>query len=82
MLFRIPLTSTLNTSIANEDRTQRIFRGRFRQGPWDIFTRLDFYEHPILLEEADDSEILGRNISVEQTSITIRQPLLTRCSMS
>ena len=31
MLFRIPLTSTLNTSIANEDRTQRIFRGRFRQ---------------------------------------------------
>ena len=26
--------------------------------PWDIFTRLDFYIPPILLEEVDDSEFL------------------------
>ena len=166
----ISLDSTLSTSIAQEDRTQRIFRGRFRQAgrrymniklsesptmvifllqnsyltvgnhvfrqiqgasmgsqfapalcglvaafqeycffkafqgmktfnrllhnsrdvdnrvmmhfpdwrqhqPWDIFTRLDFYNPPILLEEVDDSEILGCHISTQQRSITIRQPL-------
>jgi len=43
--------------------------------PWDTFTRLDFYNPPILLEEVDDSEILGCHISTEQRSITIRQPL-------
>ena len=166
----ISLESTLSTSIAQEDRTQRIFRGRFRQAgrrymniklseiptmvtfllknsyltignhvfrqiqgasmgsqfapalcglvaafqeycffkafqgmktfnrllhnsryvdnrvmmhfpdwrhhqPWDVFTRLDFYNPPILLEEVDDSEILGCHISTQQRSITIRQPL-------
>ena len=43
--------------------------------PWDTFTRLDFYNPPILLEEVDDSEILGCHISTEQRSITIRQLL-------
>jgi len=46
-----------------------------QQPPWNIFTKLDFYNPPILLEEVDDSEILGCHISTEQRSITIRQPL-------
>lgn len=55
-------------------RLLRNSRWRLQQ-PWDIFTRLDFYNPTILLEEVDDSEILGCHISTEQRSITIRQPL-------
>ena len=40
----------------------------------NLFTKLDFYEAPILLEEVDDTEILGCTISTTQRTITVRQP--------
>ena len=51
------------------------FPGWREHSPWDIFTQLDFYNPPFLLEEVDDSEILGCHISTEQRSITFRQPV-------
>lgn len=51
------------------------FPGWRQHSPWNIFTQLDFYNPPILLEEVDDSEILGCHISTEQRTIAIRQPV-------
>ena len=58
-----------------DNRIMMDFPGWRQHSPWDLFTALDFYNPPILLEEVDDSEILGCNISTDQRTITIRQPL-------
>ena len=60
----------LHNSRYVDNRVMMHFPEWRQQQPWDIFTKLDFYNPPILLEEVDDSEILGC-----QLSITIRQPL-------
>ena len=58
-----------------DNRIMMDFPGWRQHSPWDLFTALDFYNPPILLEEVDDSEILGCIISTDQRTITIRQPL-------
>jgi len=65
----------LHNSRYVDNRVMMHFPDWRHQPPWDVFTRLDFYNPPILLEEVDDSEILGCHISTHQRSITIRQPL-------
>lgn len=57
-----------------DNRIMMDFPGWRQHSHEDMFTQLDFYNPPILLEEVDDSEILGCNISTEQRTITIRQP--------
>ena len=58
-----------------DNRIMMDFPGWRQHPPWDLFTALDFYNPPTLLEEVNDSEILGCHISTEQRTITIRQPL-------
>ena len=62
----------LDNSRYVDNRVLLLFPGWRQLPPWDLFTRLDFL--PILLEEVDDSEILGCQISTSQRSITVRQP--------
>ncbi len=57
-----------------DNRVLLHFPGWRNYSPWNLFTQLDFYEAPILLEEVDDSEILGCTISTIQRTITVRQP--------
>ncbi len=64
----------LHNSRYVDNRVLLHFPGWRDSYPWNLFTQLDFYEAPILLEEVDDSEILGCTISTTQRTITVRQP--------
>ena len=64
----------LHNSRYVDNRVLLHFPGWRDSYPWNLFTQLDFYEAPILLEEVDDSEILGCTISTIQRTITVRQP--------
>ncbi len=64
----------LHNSRYLDNRVLMHFPGWRETYPWNLFTKLDFYEAPILLEEVDDSEILGCTISTIQRTITVRQP--------
>ena len=64
----------LHNSRYVDNRVLLHFTGWREHYPWNLFTKLDFYEAPILLEEVDDTEILGCTISTIQRTITVRQP--------
>ena len=64
----------LHNSRYVDNRVLLHFPGWRDNYPWTHFTKLDFYEAPILLEEVDDTEILGCTISTTQRTITVRQP--------
>ena len=64
----------LHNSRYVDNRVLLHFPGWRDHYPWNLFTKLDFYEAPILLEEVDDTEILGCIISTTQRTITVRQP--------
>ena len=64
----------LHNSRYVDNRVLLHFPGWREHYPWNLFTKLDFYEAPILLEEVDDTEILGCTISTTQRTITVRQP--------
>ena len=64
----------LHNSRYVDNRVLMHFPGWRETYPWNLFTKLDFDEAPILLEEVDDSEILGCTISTIQRTITVRQP--------
>ena len=57
----------LHNSRYVDNRVMMHFPEWRQQQPWNIFTKLDFYNSPILQEEVDDSEILGCHISTETT---------------
>ena len=62
----------LHNSRYVDNRVLLHFPGWRDHYPWNLFTKLDFYEAPI--EEVDDTEILGCIISTAQRTITVRQP--------
>ena len=64
----------LHNSRYVDNRVLLHFPGWREHYPWSLFTKLDFYEAPILVEEVDDTEILGCIISTAQRTITVRQP--------
>ena len=64
----------LHNSRYVDNRVLLHFPGWRDNYPWTLCTKLDFYEAPILLEEVDDTEILGCTISTTQRTITVRQP--------
>ena len=68
----------LHNSRYVDNRVLMHFPGWRETYPWNLFTKLDFYEAPILLEEVDDTEILGCTISTIQRTITVRQPGLSQ----